>query len=148
MKQTTKVTQKERAKIKAEIRAEIKKKKLTKCDGLGPYEVKKIREALRVVWHRSLARKLVVDRCTDGHGFTRCENCGKRTPTLKVDHMEQCGDVDEGFIKRLFCPSEELWGLCKPCHDIKTKAEKEATKVETAFIRRRLLTYKDRDWGF
>lgn len=122
------MTKKERAKIKAEIRAEIKKKKLQKMDGLGPYEIKKIREALRVVWQRSYARKLVVVRCTGKDGFPYCEKCGDRTPTLKVDHIENVGDVDGGFIKRLFIPSQFLQGLCKPCHDMKTNIERNQEK--------------------
>ena len=122
------MTKKERAKIKAEIRAEIKKKKLQKTDGLGPLEIKKIRTALRLVWHRSAARKVVVLRCTDADGFTFCEQCHKRTPALKVDHIEKLGDVDGGYIERLFVPSGKMQGLCKTCHDAKTKQERSGNK--------------------
>lgn len=101
-----------------------KRKKLEKCDGLGALEKKKIRTALRLVWHRSHSRKLVVERCTDKNGYTWCEGCGKRTPKLKVDHLTACAEVDAGFIARLFCPSAELQGLCPRCHNAKTKAER------------------------
>lgn len=98
-------------------------------DGLGPREIKAIRTALRLVWHRSHARKLVVQRCTGKDGFARCEKCKKRTPTLKVDHKTPCGDVDEGFIFRMWSPSRVLQGLCPKCHNEKTKAERKAAKA-------------------
>lgn len=124
------MTKKERSKIRAEIRAEMKSKKLTKSDGLGPYEIKKVRSALRVVWQRSHARLLVVLRCTDAHGFARCEQCGHRTPKLKVDHIEPCGELNGGYLKRLFCPSSQLQGLCHNCHCLKTKVERQSTRVK------------------
>lgn len=104
---------------------------MEKTDGLGPLEIKKIRTAVRLVWHRSYARSLVVKRCTGKDGFARCEKCGKRTPALKIDHIVAAGDLDGGYLKRMFCPSKELQGLCKPCHDPKTKAER-ALKRKTA----------------
>lgn len=106
------------------------RKKLEKTDGLGPLEIKKIRTALRLVWHRSFARSLVVERCLDSKGFPRCEKCNCRTPALKVDHVEKVGDVDSGFIERLFAPSMFLQGLCKKCHDEKTKEERRKAKSE------------------
>lgn len=100
-----------------------KRTKLKPQDGLGPLELKKIRSALRQVWHRSHARRLAVKRCTDGEGYTVCEQCGMRTPKLKVDHVEPVGGI-EGMIERLFCPSTLLQGLCNDCHKVKTKAER------------------------
>lgn len=106
-----------------------KRAKLEKTDGLGPLEVKKIRTAIRLVWHRSHARALVVKRCTGKDGFLYCEKCDKKTPQLKVDHIKTVGEVDGGFIARLFCPSKGLQGLCKKCHDLKTKAERQRNKL-------------------
>lgn len=102
------------------------RKKIEKVDGLGPHEIKKIRSAIRLVWHRSFARSLVVKRCVGKDGFARCEQCKKKTPHLKIDHIKNVGDVDGGFIERLFCPSWELQGLCHECHKIKTKMERAA----------------------
>lgn len=99
------------------------KKKIQKFDGLGPLEIKKIRAAVRLVWHRCHARRLVVDRCTRG-GWTYCEKCGMRTPKLKIDHIVAVGDLDGDFISRLFCASSGLQGLCKACHDQKTRQER------------------------
>src|SRR5271165_1193011 len=100
------------------------KSKIKPVDGLGPYEVKKIRAALRQLWHRSLARKLVVKRCLDKDGWSYCEQCFSRTPKLAVDHITPCGEVDGGYIGRLFCSSQFLRGLCQDCHKVKTKKER------------------------
>lgn len=106
------------------------KNKLKPTDGLGPLEVKKIRGALRLVWQRSHARRVVIKRCTDHKGWTYCEKCHKRTPALKVDHLVACGDVlDGGYIDRMFTPSRNLQGLCKICHDAKTKQERRDAKA-------------------
>lgn len=104
------------------------RKKIEKTDGLGPLEVKKIRTALRLVWHRSYARALVVKRCTNAKGFFVCEKCETLTPVLKIDHIEACGDVDDGYIRRLFCSSDKLQGLCNDCHKEKTKLERANKK--------------------
>lgn len=106
----------------------MKKVKPQKCDGLGPFETKKIRTALRLVWHRCHARKLTVDRCTDDDGFYRCENCFEVTPKIFIDHKKNVGDLDSGFLARLFCPSKGLQGLCKECHRVKTNAERRRRK--------------------
>lgn len=131
------MTNKEKAALKRELRAEQKRRKLQKTDGLGPLEKKKIRQALRLVWQRSHARKLVVERCTDAGGFTRCEECTSRTPNLKIDHIEAVGEVDCNFIARLFVPSSKMQGLCKTCHDAKTKRERDGAKPKRV-----------KDWGF
>jgi len=101
------------------------KKKIEKTDGLGPLEAKKIRIAIRQVWHRSYARSLCVKRCVGSGGYSYCEKCKKRAPKIFIDHVEKVGDLDGGFLSRLFCPSERLQGLCKKCHDEKTKLERK-----------------------
>ncbi len=139
------MTKKERAKIKAEIRAEIKNKKLQKTDGLGPKEIQDIRKALRLVWQRSPAWKLVKKRCTDHEGFLFCEKCHKKTPQLKIDHIKPCGTpLEHGYIERLMVPSKLLMGMCKDCHDLKTKKERKALKKPFGLIR----PIKNLDWGF
>jgi 5-methylcytosine-specific restriction endonuclease McrA len=111
------------------------KNKLKPTDGIGPKEIKYLRIAMRLVWTRSHSRRLVVKRCTRQNGYYYCEKCLKRTPLLKVDHIVPCGDVlDGGFIKRLFTPSKNLQGLCKPCHDKKTKEERKALKAKTKAV--------------
>lgn len=102
--------------------------KLTKTDGLGPLEIKRIRSAIRQVWHRCHARALVIKRATEADGFFRCEKCRLITPALKIDHIVNVGDVDAGFIKRMFVPSNRLQALCKQCHGFKTKEERRLLK--------------------
>lgn len=102
-----------------------KKEKPQKIDGLSPKDIQKIRTAIRQVWHWSYPRKLCVERCTNPNGFVYCELCKKKVPKIFVDHKKNVGDVDSGFIERLFCPSKGLQGLCKKCHDAKTKDERK-----------------------
>ena len=104
------------------------KKKNQPIDGLGPKEIAKIRSAVRQVWHRCKARQLVVKRCKNEAGYYVCEQCKEQTPEIKIDHIQNVGDVDEGFILRMFVPSDKLQGLCKACHNEKTKEERKALK--------------------
>lgn len=111
------------------------KKKTQKTDGLGPHEIKQIRSAVRLVWQRCFARNLVIKRCETSDGFSKCEvpGCGKIVAKVKVDHVDKVGDVDEGFITRMFVPSKKLMGMCKKCHDKKTAQEKKDAKNESWF---------------
>jgi 5-methylcytosine-specific restriction endonuclease McrA len=105
------------------------KEKAPPCDGLGPRERKKIDQAIRQTWYRCKARQLCVKRNTDSEGYTVCQSCRLRTPKLKIDHIIPCGPVDsDGFIKRLFCSSSGLQGLCHECHKKKTKQEIKSKK--------------------
>ena len=106
------------------------KKTKIKIDGLSPDDIKKIRNAIRQVWHRSHVRKLCVNRCTQADGFTFCEQCKTVTPKLKIDHKINVGAVDGGFISRMFVESSGLQGLCKKCHDEKTKQERKRAKLK------------------
>jgi hypothetical protein len=112
--------------IKQKGKMRMSRQKLVPTDGLGPKEIKRIRGVLRQVWYQCHARRLVIKRCTGKDGFARCEKCGKKIPHLKVDHITPVGDVDGGFIARLFCPSKKLQGMCKKCHDAKTREERKA----------------------
>lgn len=105
------------------------KTKEPKLDGLSPKDIENIRKAIRQVWHWSYPKKLVIQRCTGLDGFMKCEMCIKRVPKIFVDHIQAVGKVDSGFIRRLFCPSTKLQGLCKKCHDAKTREERKADKV-------------------
>lgn len=50
-------------------------------------------------------------------------------PKIKIDHIVEVGDVDAGFIARLFCPSSGLRALCNDCHNEKTKLERQFKKA-------------------
>jgi len=63
----------------------------------------------------------------------RCASCGKEFPgkEVNVDHIQPAVCPKEGFvnwdvyIKRLFCPKENLQVLCTKCHDKKTAEERK-----------------------
>jgi hypothetical protein len=100
-----------------------------KIDGLSAKDVEKIRRAIRQVWSWSYPRGLVVKRCLVAGGFSKCEKCKKKCPKIFVDHIKRVGDVDAGFIHRLFVPSKYMQGLCKECHKAKTNEERKAAKA-------------------
>lgn len=62
-----------------------------------------------------------------------CAACGVDFPNtqVQVDHISPVVDVKTGFttwdnyIDRLFCGKDNLQVLCKTCHAIKTKEEKQ-----------------------
>lgn len=105
------------------------KPKKQKTDGLGPVEIAKIRAAIRQVWQRCEARRLVVKRCALPGGYARCEGCGEKVPKVYIDHIDPVGDVGWGFIERLFCPSHRLMGLCLECHRVKTNTERRTKRM-------------------
>ncbi len=101
-------------------------KKVAKVDGFGVAERKAVRSAIRLVWQRSLARRLALKRATDAAGYLVCEQCGERTPKAHVDHLEPAGEVgSDGYVARMFVPSTELRVLCVACHKSKTKKERQ-----------------------
>ena len=50
------------------------------------------------------------------------------------DHIDPIISLEDGFVdwnnlvERMFCPEENWQKLCKPCHDVKTKAETKERK--------------------
>ena len=104
------------------------KKKAPPIDGMSPALRAKIRSAIRQVWSRSHARKLVIARCTNENGFLSCEECLEIVPRIQVDHTIAVGDIFDGGIDRMFVPSKDLQGLCKTCHSIKTKIDNAKTR--------------------
>lgn len=125
-----KVTKKRVMEKKKKVAKKAKKQDQQKVDGLSKKDVAKIRSAIRQVWHRSHVRKLCVKRATGKGGFFYCEKCLKRVPKICIDHVVAVGEVDGGFIKRLFCSSKGLMALCKKCHDAKTREEREALAMK------------------
>lgn len=112
-----------------------KKKAFEIFDGLNDKDRKNIRAALRQVWSWSYSRRLVVKRCLIDGGFSKCEQCKKKCPKIFVDHIARVGDIDSGVIERMFVPSNKLRGLCKKCHDAKTKEERKIEReAEKGFL--------------
>ena len=68
-----------------------------------------------------------------------CASCTLEFPAkeVQVDHIAPVVDPVVGFvswdlfIERLFCSKENLQVLCKECHAVKTKEEKELRKNES-----------------
>lgn len=101
------------------------KKTKEKVDGLSRNDIAKIRIAIRKVWQWSHPRRLAIKRATLDNDYFACEGCGEIVPKIYVDHIVQVGDVDAGFIGRLFCSSSGLQAICKKCHAVKTKEERK-----------------------
>lgn len=108
-----------------------KKVKPKKIDGFSPDDARKIRTALRQVWSWSHPRRLVIKRCLiEGTEYSRCEGCKQKCAKIHVDHLQNVGEVDEGFIKRLFVSSAQMQGLCSECHREKTNAERTRDRIK------------------
>jgi 5-methylcytosine-specific restriction endonuclease McrA len=120
-------------KVKIIKEKKSRKIKQSKIDGYSLDDSAKIRIACRKVWMWSYPRKLVKQRCIKEDGLFHCEQCGNVTRELKIDHINKVGDVDAGFLNRLFCPSNQLQGLCKKCHDAKTKEERKTNNFITDY---------------
>lgn len=86
---------------------------------------------------QSIKKKANVKR-----GFYLCASCKetvplttkngrKRVKNVFVDHIQPIINPETGFttwdecIDRMFCEEENLQLLCKSCHDIKSKEERE-----------------------
>ena len=91
-----------------------------------------ITSALRLIWMKSAERndavqrskrRLINPKTNKLKQFPTCEKCGKVFYDEKgyaVHHINPVGSISAGadnFIKRLFCPTEELIVLCQDCHD-------------------------------
>ena len=97
------------------------------------YITGRLRSDLRRVWLRSDLRQVALNRGrvrkSKGRGYWYpCEQCGRvelKSSEVQIDHVVDCGKLS-GFddlgewTARLFCPSDQLRRLCKPCHDVKT----------------------------
>lgn len=78
-------------------------------------------------------------------GIYQCASCntevpatkihnGKRSNNIFVDHIKPVVDPHKGFItwdeyiERLYCEEDNLQVLCKHCHDVKSKQEREIAR--------------------
>ena len=108
----------------------IKKQKEIKIDGLNPSDIKNLRRAIRQCWTWSTPWRLAKARNIGKDGFPVCDKCGKKVPKTHVDHILTVGEVDSGFIERMFTASKNLQNLCGPCHKAKTKVDNLKTKLK------------------
>lgn len=104
-----------------------------------------IRSGLRSKWMRWPPRyvaKANVKRTVKGKRHKsefQCAECSKwfKDGEVQIDHIEGCGSLKSfddlpQFVEKLFCESDGLQVLCKPCHKIKTAEERaNARKTST-----------------
>ena len=64
-----------------------------------------------------------------------CASCREvfGSKDVEVDHIVPAGSLKTfddlpGFVERMFCEADGFQVLCKPCHQAKTNAEREAKK--------------------
>ena len=112
--------------------AKRKKAEILKFDGFNDADKKNVRRVLRQAWSWSFSRKLVEKRCALPNGYAKCEQCKKKVPKVFIDHIKAIGVVDAGFLMRLFVPSNQMQGLCKICHSLKTKTDNAKTRKTKA----------------
>ena len=89
---------------------------------------------LRKIWKWSSERTEVRKRARISRGSYKCEQCGRITDKLDVDHIVPVGvspgsknDAEgrtwDDYIAALFCDVSNLQGLCLNCHKAKTKSK-------------------------
>lgn len=90
-----------------------------------------IRSALRMAWLRAPMRTQALKDARRSRGVYMCAKCaGDFGPKkIAVDHIIPCGkltmDTIGEFAQKLFCQSDCLQVLCKPCHKIKTRFDRK-----------------------
>lgn len=94
-----------------------------------PYQ--EVRNRCKVEWF---------EQCKNGNTRRRvsfkCETCTVNVTPLEfvVDHTEPVVNVETGFVdyntyvKRLFCPINNLSGMCKTCHNAKSLLENRSRR--------------------
>ena len=99
-----------------------------------------VRAALRSAYRRWPPKYEVLREARSGYKgkgrqkyqYTCCTCKQKFKATeVEVDHKVPAGSLKDYedlpmFVKRLFCPKEQLQVICKPCHKEKTKNERAA----------------------
>lgn len=78
----------------------------------------------------------------------KCNYCGlfHAASSLEVDHIEQAGvcnswETAAQFLRRLLDCNENWCLACKPCHKIKSYAEKEGISFEEARLQKRVIEF-------
>lgn len=67
----------------------------------------------------------------------QCAECKGEFPSsqIQIDHIDPVVDPEKGFegwdvmVERMFCDSEGLQVLCKPCHKVKSQTEKDISNA-------------------
>ena len=64
----------------------------------------------------------------------KCAKCRKlfTSTDVQIDHIDPVVDPQQGFVSwdvyiaRMYCEEDNFQVLCKPCHKVKTKEERES----------------------
>lgn len=109
-----------------------------------------LKGAIRRTFSRSELRQRILEKALvkDYHDpsrkrvtrWGRCADCKKLEPAylLQVDHMSPVVPIDKTLedmswdevIDNQWCNENLLQALCKPCHEVKTKAENKLRRVK------------------
>lgn len=114
---------------------------------ISPKERGLLKGAIRRIFSRSELRRKIVDSIRVEHydtnrprvkKWSKCPKCSKNTPTylIEVDHIIPIIPIDRSFLEmsldevvdRIWCEPTNLQAICKPCHNEKTKQERDARK--------------------
>jgi len=107
-----------------------------------------VKSQLRAGCRRWGPKQLAKKQANVERGFYMCAECndkvpttlprdsnGKRIKNIYVDHIKPVVDPATGFttwddfIENLYCEVDNLQVLCKQCHDIKSKEERDVATL-------------------
>lgn len=115
-----------------------------------------IRGGIRLIWSRYPGKlewkksQLTTERpygyTGRGKSFGKCHYCGNMftASALEVDHVAQAGSCNSWesagqFLKNLLDCNDNWVLACKPCHKVKSHAEKTGASFEEALIQKRVI---------
>lgn len=113
-------------------------KKAKKPFDLQAFLIGRLRLASNLIrkYHLTPTVDTVFDKARVHYGKYKCAKCEKAfdRQAVQVDHISPVVPVTgfdtwDGYISRLFCPSEGLQILCKPCHKKKSAIENKERRL-------------------
>jgi len=94
-----------------------------------------IRNALRAAFRKYPPKYEATAEAKIGRNQYVCAHCEEvfGAKDVQVDHIVPCGSLKTyddlpAFVERMFCEKDGFQVLCKPCHQAKTNAERQAKK--------------------
>ncbi len=104
------------------------------------------------VWMWWPARNEVKKRCKvpGKTGWFKCEFCGQEREKIDVDHIQPVVPVSgfttwDAYIASRFVTADKLQGICKDCHQRKTKTENATRKIHRE-LRKVICQHDDPSW--
>lgn len=87
-----------------------------------------------------------------GKKFGKCAYCGgwHTASSLEVDHIQQAGECNSWetaaqFLRRLLDCNDNWCLACKPCHKVKSYAERSGIDFEEAKLQKRVIEFLKQD---